>query len=83
VPPEMIDALGLVDEIWAGSTFVADAFTAVTAKPVRKLDVRVPEPTFSDLERTYLVRYMLPLGASCFWWCSTISASLNGRIRSG
>jgi glycosyltransferase involved in cell wall biosynthesis len=52
VPPEMISALELVDEIWAGSRFVADAFAAVTDKPVRKLDVRVPEPTSSDLERS-------------------------------
>jgi glycosyltransferase involved in cell wall biosynthesis len=51
VPPEMIGALDLVDEVWAGSRFVADAFTAVTDKPVRKLDVRVPEPSFSDRER--------------------------------
>jgi glycosyltransferase involved in cell wall biosynthesis len=52
VPPKMISALDLVDEIWAGSRFVADALTAVTDKPVRRLDVRVPEPTCSDLQRT-------------------------------
>jgi glycosyltransferase involved in cell wall biosynthesis len=51
VPPEMISALDLVDEIWAGSRFVADAFTAVTDKPVCKLDIRVPEPTCSERER--------------------------------
>ena len=52
VPQEMISALRYVDEIWAGSRFVADAFAAVTDKPVRLLDVGVPEPIFSDLERT-------------------------------
>ena len=52
VGPKMIEAVRLVDEIWAGSRFVADAFAAVTNKPVRKLNVRVPEPTFSELDRT-------------------------------
>jgi glycosyltransferase involved in cell wall biosynthesis len=52
VRPEMIEAVGLVDEVWAGSRFIVDAFTRVTDKPVHKLDVAVPEPTFSDRERS-------------------------------
>ncbi len=40
IPPSWEKALGHVDEVWAPSKFVADAFAAVTAKPVRV----VPHP---------------------------------------
>jgi glycosyltransferase involved in cell wall biosynthesis len=44
-------ALNLVDEVWAGSRFVADAFAAVTTKSVHHVPITIPEPTCSDLDR--------------------------------
>jgi len=44
VPAHMRAACALVDEIWTGSTFVRDAFAAVTRIPVRHVPVPVPEP---------------------------------------
>lgn len=44
VPAPMRRAIDLVDEIWAGSTFVADAFAAITERPVRYVPIPVPEP---------------------------------------
>ncbi len=47
IPKAMRDATALVDEIWAGSRFVADAFAAVTHKPVRYVPIPVPAPVRS------------------------------------
>ena len=44
VPRPMLAALDLVDEIWAGSRFVVDAFTAVADVPVRLVPIPVAEP---------------------------------------
>jgi glycosyltransferase involved in cell wall biosynthesis len=52
VPAHMRAAIGFVDEIWAGSTFVANAFAAVTDLPVRHVAIPVPEPSAADLDRT-------------------------------
>lgn len=46
-PESMHQALGVVDELWVGSPFVAETFARVTAKPVKvmPLPVVVPAPT--------------------------------------
>jgi glycosyltransferase involved in cell wall biosynthesis len=51
VPPHMVDAIRHVDQIWTGSTFVANAFAAVTDKPVHCVPLPVPEPQPSDRDR--------------------------------
>lgn len=51
VPAQMVEAISLVDEIWAGSRFVVDAFKAVTNKPVRFVPVPVPLPEASSRTR--------------------------------
>lgn len=47
----MLEAVDNVDEIWAGSAFVANAFAAVTDKPVRCVPLPVPEPQPSGRDR--------------------------------
>jgi glycosyltransferase involved in cell wall biosynthesis len=47
IPRAMRDAIRFVDEVWAGSRFVADAFSAVTRKPVRYVPIPVPQPVRS------------------------------------
>ena len=42
-------SIALVDEIWAGSRFVADAFAAVSPVPVRHVPIPIPEPRPSQL----------------------------------
>ena len=56
IPQPMIDAMSLVDEIWAGSRFVAQNFAAATEKPVRYLPVAVPKPEPSTKDRTAFPR---------------------------
>lgn len=51
VPAEMRRAASLVDEIWVGSEFVADAFRAAVRTPVRCVPVPVPEPVASERRR--------------------------------
>lgn len=51
VPSAMVKAIDHVDEIWAGSRFVADAFAAVTDKPVHCVPIPVAEPQPSDRNR--------------------------------
>lgn len=51
VPAAMRRNIGLVDEIWAGSRFVTDAFAAVSAVPVRHVPIPVAEPRRSDRRR--------------------------------
>jgi glycosyltransferase involved in cell wall biosynthesis len=55
----MRDAIRLVDEIWAGSRFVADAFAAVAPVPVRHVPIPIPEPVASPRRR----EQFLPLAA--------------------
>ncbi len=52
VPAAMVRAIDHVDEIWTGSQFVADAFSAVTDKPVRCVPLPVAEPRPSSRTRT-------------------------------
>ena len=52
VPQQMRDAAAMVDEIWVGSRFVADAFRAAVDTPVRHVPIPVPRPEASDRERS-------------------------------
>ena len=52
VPLHMRQAIALVDEIWAGSRFVTDAFAAVAPVPVRHVPIPVAEPKRSGRGRT-------------------------------
>jgi glycosyltransferase involved in cell wall biosynthesis len=56
IPQHMIEAMSLVDEIWAGSRFVAQNFAAVTDKPVRYVPVAVPAPMPSTKGRSEFSR---------------------------
>jgi glycosyltransferase involved in cell wall biosynthesis len=51
VPEQMREAISFVDEIWAGSQFVVDAFAAVSDVPVTLVPIPVPEPTVSGRDR--------------------------------
>jgi glycosyltransferase involved in cell wall biosynthesis len=52
VPRAMRQSIALVDEIWTGSRFVADAFRAVSRVPVHHVPIPVPMPTASALGRS-------------------------------
>ncbi len=54
VPAQMVAAIDDVDEVWAGSQFVADAFARVTDKPVRCVPIPVSEPEVSGRDRASL-----------------------------
>lgn len=54
VPEQMRQAIAHVDEIWAGTRFVADAFAEVTDKPVRYVPIPVTEPEPSGATRADL-----------------------------
>ncbi len=54
VPPRIVANVAMVDEIWAASGFIADAFRAVTDKPVDVVHVPVPEPRPSERTRPEL-----------------------------
>ena len=51
VPLHMRQAITLVDEIWAGSRFVTDAFAAVAPVPVRHVPIPIAEPQPSGRDR--------------------------------
>ncbi|HSB86279.1 MAG TPA: glycosyltransferase, partial [Ilumatobacteraceae bacterium] len=51
VPLHMRQSIALVDEIWAGSRFVTDAFAAVSRVPVRHVPIPVVEPQPSARRR--------------------------------
>ena len=51
VPAAMVKATQYVQEIWTGSQFIADAFSAVTTTPVRCVPLPVAEPLPSDRDR--------------------------------
>jgi glycosyltransferase involved in cell wall biosynthesis len=52
----MAPALSMVDEIWAGSRFVVDAFAAAADVPVHWVPIPVPEPRAADLGRDDFAR---------------------------
>jgi glycosyltransferase involved in cell wall biosynthesis len=51
VPLHMRQSIAFVDEIWAGSRFVTDAFAAVSPVPVRHVPIPVAEPRSSGRSR--------------------------------
>ena len=51
VPLPMRQSISLVDEIWAGSRFVTDAFAAVSSVPVRHVPIPVAKPPASSRRR--------------------------------
>jgi glycosyltransferase involved in cell wall biosynthesis len=51
VPLHMRQSIALVDEIWAGSRFVTDAFAAASPVPVRHVPIPVAEPRPSNRGR--------------------------------
>lgn len=54
LPSRWLRAFDLVDEVWAGSRFVADVFGAVAPVPVVHMPVPVREPVASDKGRAQL-----------------------------
>jgi glycosyltransferase involved in cell wall biosynthesis len=54
LPPRIVANVAMVDEVWAASGFIADAFREVTDKPVHVVHVPVPEPVTSDRSRAEL-----------------------------
>ncbi len=52
--PRVIQSIDMVDEVWAATEFVADAYRRVTDKPVRVVPVPVPEPERSSATRSDL-----------------------------
>ena len=54
LPPRIVANVALVDEVWAATAFIADAFRGVTDKPVNVVHVPVPEPAISDRSRADL-----------------------------
>ena len=52
VPLHMRQSIALVDEIWAGSRFVTDAFAAVSPVPVRHVPIPVAEPRPANRQRS-------------------------------
>lgn len=52
IPPGMRAIFPMVDEIWAGSKFVADAFAAVATVPVRHVPIPIPRPDTSGRDRS-------------------------------
>ncbi|MGZ4792914.1 MAG: glycosyltransferase [Ilumatobacteraceae bacterium] len=51
VPLHMRQSIALVDEIWAGSRFVTDAFAAVSPVPVHHVPIPISEPRPSSRGR--------------------------------
>jgi len=51
IPRQMRAAAAMVDEIWVGSQFVADAFAAAVDTPVRRVPIPVPRPVPSLRDR--------------------------------
>jgi len=54
LPPRWLRAFDLVDEVWAGSRFVADVFAAVAPVPVVHVPIPVREPVASQKGRAQL-----------------------------
>ena len=54
LPPRIVANVALVDEVWAATEFIADAFRGVTDKPVNVVHVPVPEPVASGRSRSDL-----------------------------
>jgi glycosyltransferase involved in cell wall biosynthesis len=67
IPETWIAGISAVDEIWVGSTFVADSFKQITSKPVRIVGLPV-EPSGTTRSRrsgdsVFTVSYVADLGS--------------------
>jgi glycosyltransferase involved in cell wall biosynthesis len=62
-PPEWLPVIGMVDEVWAPSRFIQDAFAAVTEKPVTYMPLCVELPHFEKQARA---KFALPDGSCLF-----------------
>jgi glycosyltransferase involved in cell wall biosynthesis len=49
VPPETLQAIEIVDEIWAPTVFVRDAYSRAATKPVRLVPLPIARPAFSSV----------------------------------
>jgi GT2 family glycosyltransferase/glycosyltransferase involved in cell wall biosynthesis len=54
IPETHQPGLDLVDEVWAPTTFVRDAYRSATLLPVRHLPLAIPEPEVAPLGRAEL-----------------------------
>ncbi len=54
VPASHAAGIDLVDEIWAPTRFVRDAYRTATLRPVRHVPLPIPEPTVAPLGRSEL-----------------------------
>jgi glycosyltransferase involved in cell wall biosynthesis len=54
LPKRIVANVAMVDEVWAATEFIADAFRAVTDKPVNVVHVPVPKPSVPRLARKEL-----------------------------
>ncbi|HUF96755.1 MAG TPA: glycosyltransferase [Ilumatobacter sp.] len=54
IPQVMVETLRFIDELWVATEFAANAFRAVTDKPVRIVDIPVPQPVASGVTRAEL-----------------------------
>jgi glycosyltransferase involved in cell wall biosynthesis len=54
VPPHVVEAMRFLDEIWVATPFTAQALGAVTDRPVRVVEIPVPEPVPGAVTRREL-----------------------------
>jgi glycosyltransferase involved in cell wall biosynthesis len=54
LPARIVANVAMVDEVWAATEFIADAFRGVTDKPVHVVHVPVPEPVAGSRSRAEL-----------------------------
>jgi glycosyltransferase involved in cell wall biosynthesis len=54
IPPSHRGGLDVVDEVWAPTRFVRDAYSSATEKPVRLVPLPTPEPEPGPFDRTAL-----------------------------
>ncbi|HEY7626899.1 MAG TPA: glycosyltransferase, partial [Ilumatobacteraceae bacterium] len=78
VPLQMRQAIAFVDEIWAGSRFVTDAFAAVTAVPVRHVPIPVVEPQPTKRRRSEFAR-LAGVGERPLFLCTLDHLSVTER----
>lgn len=78
VPLQMRQAIAFVDEIWAGSRFVTDAFAAVTAVPVRHVPIPVVAPQPSKRRRSDFAR-LSGMGERPLFVCTLDHLSVTER----
>jgi glycosyltransferase involved in cell wall biosynthesis len=71
IPPQWLQALQNVDEIWAPTTFVRDAFAAVTDRPVVHIPVAISIPSHIESDRE---RFRIPDHTTAFLFAFDFSS---------